>query len=263
MCVTAFGKFNGVANNPTEVRTPRRPRGGRHCRCKSARLACSLKLWRRSQVVLKELPAYLRANRLPQNVSVDRVKLLEVSADGSLEELQEQRQTAILGAEETRIWLHLGVDSGAKGFKLERSAWNEAAFRVPDERGWQPASQPISERHGSTSTCLRTRLPVRVRNVYRRVGRNSRTPLLPASFAGAHLQRNRALTAPGSDPQTSRLCAALRKQGFEVAVSDDPGRFVCNWIFFNSLCACREKDDTEEELGRGDETVRRSPDLHR
>ena len=147
-------------------------------------------------MVLKELPAYLRANRLPQNVSVDRVKLLEVSADGSLEELQELRQTAILGAEETRIWLHLGVDSGAKGFKLERSAWNEAAFRVPDERGWQPASQPISERHGSTSTCLRTRLPVRVHNVYRRVGRISRTPLLPASFAGARLQRNRALTAP-------------------------------------------------------------------
>jgi len=42
---------------------------------------------------MKELPKYFRVNKLPANVSVDRVKLLEVSAEGSLEELTEAHPT--------------------------------------------------------------------------------------------------------------------------------------------------------------------------
>lgn len=39
----------------------------------------------------------------------------------------------------------------------------------------------------------------------------------------------------------SNLCAKLRKKGFVVDVSKDPGRFVCNWIYFCSLKSCRDK----------------------
>lgn len=34
--------------------------------------------------------------------------------------------------------LHLGVNSGALKFAIERQAINEATFRCPDELGWQP-----------------------------------------------------------------------------------------------------------------------------
>lgn len=36
------------------------------------------------------------------------------------------------------LQLHLGVNSGAQKFAIERKAVNEATFRCPDELGWQP-----------------------------------------------------------------------------------------------------------------------------
>lgn len=36
------------------------------------------------------------------------------------------------------LQLHLGVNSGALKFAVERQAVNEATFRCPDEDGWQP-----------------------------------------------------------------------------------------------------------------------------
>ena len=37
------------------------------------------------------------------------------------------------------------------------------------------------------------------------------------------------------------LCGVLGADGWKVCVSTDPGRFVCNFIFFNSLLACAEQ----------------------
>ena len=34
--------------------------------------------------------------------------------------------------------VHMGVNSGASKFAIERKAVNEATFRCPDEMGWQP-----------------------------------------------------------------------------------------------------------------------------
>ena len=36
------------------------------------------------------------------------------------------------------------------------------------------------------------------------------------------------------------LCEELAKQ-WKVGVSEDPGRFVCNWTYFNSLALAMEK----------------------
>jgi len=36
------------------------------------------------------------------------------------------------------LQLHLGVNSGAARFAIERLAANEATFRCSDELGWQP-----------------------------------------------------------------------------------------------------------------------------
>jgi len=42
-----------------------------------------------------------------------------------------------------RCCIHLGVDSGATGFKLETCAFNNASFRIPDSTGRQVHNSPI------------------------------------------------------------------------------------------------------------------------
>jgi len=37
------------------------------------------------------------------------------------------------------------------------------------------------------------------------------------------------------------LVRELSLKGFPVRVSTDPGRFVCNWIFYHSLCSVNQK----------------------
>lgn len=41
-------------------------------------------------------------------------------------------------AEIVQMQVHMGVNSGASRFAVERRAVNEATFRCPDEMGWQP-----------------------------------------------------------------------------------------------------------------------------
>lgn len=57
--------------------------------------------------------------------------------------------------------MHLGVDIKGHHFKLEQQAVNDATFRVPDQRGWQPIAQLIDDHPGCTlATCLHTDLDV-------------------------------------------------------------------------------------------------------
>jgi pyroglutamyl-peptidase len=64
-------------------------------------------------------------------------------------------------APSTAVQLHLGVDGTATHFKLEQQAVNEAAFRVPDQKGWQPQQQCIDDHPGLTlSSRLATSLDV-------------------------------------------------------------------------------------------------------
>ena len=77
------------------------------------------------------------------------------------------------------VFLHWGVDAGGGVFKLEAAAYNNATFRVPDERGWQPKGEVI-ERGGLDDTlcsrldveglCRELRSEVRVHACMRWVG---------------------------------------------------------------------------------------------
>lgn len=72
----------------------------------------------------------------------------------------------------TRVFLHLGVNSGADKFNLEDTAWNglfmrfnfsnfrlEATFRCPDERGLELNHTPIKKKNALTHS-YQTRLPI-------------------------------------------------------------------------------------------------------
>lgn len=102
--------------------------------------------------------------------------------------------------EATRVLLHFGVNTGAKNFRLELLARNEATFTVPDEHGWSPILQPIDPSYGGIRETRRTFLPI------------------------------------------DALAHTLRQEKYDVGVSKDAGRFVCNWLYFHSLKRAEKHD---------------------
>lgn len=69
-------------------------------------------------------------------------------AKQTVDALYERIVTAAATSTETEkmtIVLHLGVAYSATQFHIEMCAYNEATFRIPDERGYQPEKEPIME----------------------------------------------------------------------------------------------------------------------
>ncbi|KAM3572718.1 hypothetical protein VYU27_005297 [Nannochloropsis oceanica] len=134
--------------------------------------------------------------------------ILETSAIGSLTELQQIHttlRTQGLQQEDNLLLLHLGVRNDIEGFRLESVGYNEASFDFPDERAFQPWKAAVSHANPDTSFSLFSTLPLH-------------------TIA-------RALHAESpSGPGYTRE---------EVSISSNPGRFVCNYLYFNSLEMCR------------------------
>ncbi|KAH7432073.1 hypothetical protein KP509_07G006700 [Ceratopteris richardii] len=90
--------------------------------------------------------------RLQQRAKLGSVSVLEVAGEGALSDLLNLLQAYLPSKDTERsneapsdqvIWVHLGVNSGASKFAIERRAINEATFRCPDEMGWKPQRSPI------------------------------------------------------------------------------------------------------------------------
>jgi len=164
--VTGFGRFAGVESNPTTI-------------------------------LMEYLPIHLRDHPLTYNAEVASFTVLETSGVGSLfglaDRLQKNKAMNWKENDVKVVWLHFGVDASADSFSLERVAWNEADFRSPDERGWNPRNQIIIPDYQTTAHCLGTTLPV------------------------------------------EQLRDRLQAKKFSVQMSDNPGRFICNWLYFHSL----------------------------
>lgn len=175
--VTGFKKFHGVDENPTEV-------------------------------IALGLQDYVESKGLPPGMRLGSVTVLETAGDGALSALRKVLDSALpakttnpcfdnplpASIDEQIIWVHMGVNSGASKFAVERRAVNEATFRCPDELGWQPLRTPIVAEDGGVSHLRETNIAV------------------------------------------SELVDALVEKGYNVALSDDAGRFVCNYVYYQSLC---------------------------
>lgn len=178
--VTGFKKFHGVDENPSEV-------------------------------IARALHAYVEKKGLPPALCLGTVSILETAGTGALPSLKKLLDSALpvlpanpsdlcldmspLSPMDQRIiWVHMGVNSGASRFAIERRAVNEATFRCPDEMGWQPQRIPIAAEDGGISYSRETNVDV------------------------------------------LEVVDALTKRGFNVGISDDAGRFVCNYVYYHSLC---------------------------
>jgi pyroglutamyl-peptidase len=92
------------------------------------------------------------------------------------------------------ILLHLGVDENSTTFKLEKCAYNEATFRIPDQKGYQPTKEKIFH-DLELNECITTQLDIEF----------------------LHTQMNKMYPS------------------METKISIDPGRYVCNYVYCNSL----------------------------
>eukprot|EP00981_Chlorochromonas_danica_P008403 scaffold2187_cov182-Ochromonas_danica.AAC.4 len=158
---------------------------------------------------LSALPQYNNNNNDDDNDNDEfDFTILEVSVQACqnfISQLEERwkskRQQIIIqnqteNEEEIYYFLHLGVDSRSEKIKLEQCAYNNMTFRVPDETSYQPDQQSILSSHSLEECC----------------------------------QTNYALTDIFEKLQTSNPLARDR-----VVLSTDPGRFLCNYIYYSTL----------------------------
>lgn len=195
--VTGFGPFCGVPDNPTSELV-------RRFRDRAEAGGAVLE-----SHVMETSAGHVRAEidgiygRL-KSASDDRV-----GVDGNI-----ANDDARLDGGVVTVVLHLGVDYNATRFKLERCAYNDATFRVPDERGYLPNHECIS--------------------LIREEGDDG-----DKSETSSHEWGKCVETTLDLDD----ICGQLQKHNEAVIVSRDPGRFVCNYTYYLSLSRCRSIND--------------------
>eukprot|EP00743_Colponemidia_sp_Colp-15_P006467 GILK01006962.1.p1 GENE.GILK01006962.1~~GILK01006962.1.p1 ORF type:complete len:225 (+),score=24.40 GILK01006962.1:41-676(+) len=132
--LTGFGPFAGVERNPTET------------------------ILEQFQQAVKDDPI--------EGVDVRICTVLETSAVGAAEGVKTLcaqctvPDTSSVSVPTRRLFLHCGVNANATSFALEKQAFNEANFRVPDQRDFKPLCQPIVAEHGAVDCILTTQIDV-------------------------------------------------------------------------------------------------------
>mmetsp|Transcript_7470 Transcript_7470/g.13160 ORF Transcript_7470/g.13160 Transcript_7470/m.13160 type:complete len:287 (+) Transcript_7470:117-977(+) len=205
--VTGFGPFHGVPDNPTSV------------------------LVRRLQAHLAQEEQNgedAAATTPPHKKNSIETHILETSAEyvrtklddiyDQLKTTNNQNQDAANGqygenapneAKKKVILLHLGVNYRGRQFQIERCAYNDATFRVPDERGYQPHRE-----------CILVKDETSEASQGHKWGKRLNTTL-----------------------DVQHLCQEMKQYNTTV-VSQDPGRFVCNYTYCLSLDKCHMTNTT-------------------
>ncbi|KAL0755383.1 hypothetical protein Bca101_093051 [Brassica carinata] len=99
-----------------------------------------------TEKIASNLRSYVEKRGLPSGLSLGSCTVLETAGEGAKSQLYQvlESSVAVVSGDKnisgTVVWivLHLGVNSGATKFAIERQAMNEAHFRCPDQLGWQP-----------------------------------------------------------------------------------------------------------------------------
>lgn len=141
------------------------------------------------------------------------------------------------------IILHLGVNHSGKHYQLESYAYNEMQFRVPDQRGDQPVNCPViladHHHHSMMMIPYQASVPTHLYHVlepmcqqlndtlHRRRSNHPITTTTPLALRGSS----------GSTPISTNHHDD--DYGTTCVISTDPGRFVCNYVYFYSLSVFR------------------------
>lgn len=171
--LTGFGPFATVTHNPT-------------------------------MTLIQELPAYTKQHPLPEYVVIDSADVIEVSTEGCHAHVNAASKAITVTNDHTpsiTVHLHFGVHTGATTFNVEHCAYNNATFRVPDQRHHTPHNELIDKSRGILDEPLYTTLNVK------------------------------------------QLVQQLQQQQYQAQESIDPGRFVCNYMYYVSLLQSKQHSD--------------------
>ncbi|KAA3482998.1 Pyrrolidone-carboxylate peptidase [Gossypium australe] len=213
--VTGFKKFQGIAHNPTET-------------------------------IVNNLKNFVESKGLlPAGVTLRSCTVLETAGNGALPVLLKVLESGISGIDtknEHVIWLHLGVDGGARKFTLEQQAVNEASFFCPDELGWQPMVDYGCSSF-NLSKCFSVTLLISISLcLLFTFGVCSDSPLLPTMGESPGNDRN--LCRAYCHLTTCSVEAILRflkNKGYAATTSNDAGLFICNYVYYHSLRFAEQK----------------------
>jgi len=157
-----------------------------------------------TQSLVELLPSALSSAPLPPLARLASTCVLAVDAAATTAAMRDWPPAPAPGAR--RLLLLLGVHKTSTEFCVERCAFNEAAFRCPDQAGYQaPPGTRVCESR-PTGACLRTRLDV------------------------------------------EGLAARIRSRGCPARVSDDAGRFLCNYAYYLALRSGEEREAWTDAL---------------
>jgi pyroglutamyl-peptidase len=234
--ITGFGPFNGVSNNPTISLTNKLANAMRENSSSSSNGNIKnnivdspvVHVFETSagyvQYKMGDIFAQLRRNAIAAQYKEEGGEQDDKEDEDSGGKNNDDIEVSSTSTK-TTILLHLGVDSEAKQFKLEQCAYNDATFRVKDERGYQPTNEciplppPAASTHGEWGECIKTTLNL--------------VDLL------AELEKHHENDIVEKNEEENDNCS--------VIISTDPGRFVCNYTYYLSLNRCRFIND---EFGR-------------
>jgi pyroglutamyl-peptidase len=192
LVVTGFGAFSGVQENPTQ------------------RLIARL---RQNLPTVGE--AVVHYDVLEVSVECVDVFLKETLVENTtLAHYFSMTESEFSALDKNIICVHLGVDSNAKCVKLERAAFNNMTFRVPDFRNFQPQQMKIEP-----SIDLDCRMET--------------------TWALESLLDPLSQLARGCPAERPELCLDGR---YQVIESSDPGRYLCNYIYYRSLLIGRDQE---------------------
>lgn len=172
-CITGFGSFGSIGTNPTEA-------------------------------LVQSLPLE-DSHDVTYHTSVIMVSREHV--DAWIRDTFQTLVDACVTREEKIIFIHLGVSETSTEIALERCAYNECDFRIPDVSGAQPRHVSISDAD--------------------ELGQSQETGV----------------------PVMALADSLERSTGRHVRVSDDPGRYVCNYLYYRSLMEYRNVSRSLEEYG--------------
>ncbi len=247
--LTGFGPFRGVPDNPTNTLVRRLAK-----EIEASSLSSTFVSRRYIEIiethvletsatgVQKELAAiYDRVQNYVSNIKGNTV----AGAGSGDEKVMKKNKKSV-------VVVHLGVNYRGTQFQLEQCAYNDATFRVPDERGYQPKGVCVLGNHAylevgkngddtaedsmihddEKSASANNSMDIESRNLcsVNNVANSTRKP-------SAHKFGKCFKTTLDLDEICNRLKDG-NKETPHVVISRDPGRFVCNYTYCLSLDKC-------------------------
>jgi pyroglutamyl-peptidase len=165
-----------------------------------------------------------------------RVLIVSVEGCDALYNDAEIRERMDLG--DTIEFIHLGVNARATNIQLELCAYNNMNFRIPDVSGNQPENTPIATQVKNITGQLEqldleeplsSSLPLSefCKEVNAVVDNGTKSNINGIASSGK---------AAKSEPEADLTYGSSSEANGElITLSSDPGRYLCNYVYFKSL----------------------------